>query len=87
MQMYTRNSRNELSDERMAINIIEWYCKLYVLRCLFVKIRHFFNVLDILSQLYNHGLPINVTIIYWDFDYCGPLYYLVLYDKGSLNHI
>jgi hypothetical protein len=72
----------------MTINIIECYCKLYVLEYLSLKIRILFNVLDILSQLHEDMLPISVTITYWlQFDYCGPLHCPILYDNGSLIHI
>lgn len=37
-----------------------------------------------LPNWYEDGLPIIVTIIYWHFYYCGPLYCPILYDKGSL---
>jgi hypothetical protein len=72
----------------MEINIIECYCKLYVLEYFSAKIRDFFNALDILSQLYENMLPISVTITHWfHFDYCGPLHCPILYDDGSLIHI
>jgi hypothetical protein len=48
-----------------------------------------FNVLDILSQLYEDMLLISVTIKNWlQFDYfTRPLRCPFLYDNGSLIHI
>jgi hypothetical protein len=72
----------------MTINIIECYHKLYVLENLSVKIRDLFIVLNIMSPLHEHMLPIGVTITYWlHFYYFGPLIYLILYDNGSLIQI
>ena len=63
---------------------IECY-KFCILECIFVKNDMLFNV-DIFSQLDDNMSPVTVTIIYWNFEYCGPLWSSNLYNKGYVIH-